>query len=111
MFNLKLLDDEEIKLVENDVLLKTNNDYLNITIVITNKRLLMLDYPKGLDALKFGKMINYPRYLEVIFECDLNDINNVLEEDEFDKYILNDERYFYLNSDEIRKYLSNYNIN
>ena len=103
MFNLKLLDNEEIKLIVKDVLVKTDNDYLNITIVITDKRLLMLDYPKGLEALRFGKMINYPRSLEVVFECDLNDIRFVLEEDEFDKYILKDESYFYLNSDEIKK--------
>lgn len=105
MFNLKLLDDEEIKLIDNDVLLKIDSNYINVTVIITNKRLLILDYPKGLDVLKFGKMINYPEKKEIFFECNLDDITFVLEENDFDKYMVKDKWYFYLQSDEVRNYL------
>lgn len=106
MFNLKLLDDEEIKLIDNDVLLKTDSDYINVTVIITNKRLLILDYPKGLDALKFGKMINYPEKKEIFFGCNLDDITLIGEENDFHKYMFKDKGYFYLQSDEVRNYLS-----
>jgi len=106
MFNLILLDDEYIKIIEYDALLKTENDYLKLVVIITNKRLLTLDYPKGLDALKFGKMINYPLKREVIFECNLDEINSVVAADDFNRYGITDGRYFYLKADEIKKIFS-----
>ena len=46
MFDINLLENEKIVLVDNDSLLKSNNDIINVTTIITNYRLLILDYPK-----------------------------------------------------------------
>ena len=83
MFDINLLKNEKIVLVDNDSLLKSNNDIINVTTIITNYRLLILDYPKGLNALKFGRMINYPQEKEVIFETELKNIVNINKVKEF----------------------------
>ena len=107
MFNMNLLDKEKIVLVDNDSLLKNNSDIINVTIIITNYRLLILDYPKGLNALKFGRMINYPQEKEVIFETELKNIVNINKVKEFYKYTLSDSNYFLLKSKIVQNYLKN----
>ena len=42
MFDINLLENEKIVLVDNDSLLKSNNDIINLTTIITNYRLLIL---------------------------------------------------------------------
>ena len=107
MFDINLLENEKIVLVDNDSLLKSNNDIINVTTIITNYRLLILDYPKGLNALKFGRMINYPQKKEVIFETELKNIVNINKVKEFYKYTLSDSNYFLLKSKAVQNYLKN----
>ena len=80
---------------------------LYISLCKPGYRLLILDYPKGLNALKFGRTINYPQEKEVIFETELKNIVNINKVKEFYKYTLSDSNYFLLKSKAVQNYLKN----
>ena len=76
MYNFKLIDDEKIKLIDDDVLIYKDNKLY--TFIINNKRLLVLDYPcelyNSMEDLRISGKMNYIRMKEIIFEKNLDDI-------------------------------------
>lgn len=107
MFDFKLNLYEEIEIISNDSILKQDEEGMCVTVVITNQRLLILDFPKDLESFRFGKVIMKPSIKEVLFEVPLEDIVEIEPGEEFDKYVLKDEQSFYLADIQTRNYIQN----
>lgn len=105
MLDIKLLEDEKIELVSNNSLIKYSKEVVNVSSVITNKRLLLLDFPKDLENFRVGRVIMNPIKKEVIFEADLLDIIDLEKNSEFDKYLLKNGSYFLIKDSEIKEYM------
>jgi len=100
MYDIKLLKDENIiYIVDNAVLKKGDNPY-EITVIITNKRIILLDYPpKTLnyeEDMRIGRGLDYLKKKEEIHSINIEDIKSIIEEKKYNKYILKDTNYFYL---------------
>ena len=76
MYDFKLNKNEEIKLISDNTIIYTAKEEKNITCIITNQRLLMLDYPSGIhnsaEDLRISGKMNYIRKKEIIEEIDLS---------------------------------------
>ena len=105
MYNIELKNNEQIIEIFDDILLKTGNDNIDVSIIITNMRFIILSIPKDTESFRVGRVINNPNYKEIIFETDINNIINIKKEDNYYKYILKDTNYFYLNSNKIYNFL------
>jgi len=81
MYNFKLLNNENIKKIIDDVLIYKNNKLYSF--IITNKRLLVFDYPSGyhnsMEDLRISGKINYIKMKEIIFERNVDDIKEITE--------------------------------
>ena len=78
MYDFKLLDNEKIKIIKDNSKIYEKNNYENYTIIITNLRLLVLNYPSNInnsmEDLRSSQRLFYIKKKEVIFEIDLNKI-------------------------------------
>ena len=78
MYDFKLFDNEKIKFITDDSKIYEKNNYENYTIIITNLRLLVLNYPSNInnsmEDLRSSQRLFYIKKKEVIFEIDLNKI-------------------------------------
>lgn len=105
MYIFDKLENEEIEYISDSAILKVNEQDKNISVILTNQRLLLLDYPSKVnnyeEALK-SKAVNYIEKKEVILEVNLSDIISI----ENDKYTLKDTNYFYLKDEELKKYIN-----
>ena len=106
MYNYSLLNNEELIKIYDDILLKTGNDILDVSVIITNMRFMILSIPKDKEAYRVGRMIiDKPISKEIIFETNINNIIDIKKEEDYYKYILSDTNYFLLNTDEIYKFI------
>ena len=107
MYNFNKLDNEEILLISDEVVLKKDNANVEISAIVTNKRLILLDYPEEdnnyEEVLRTSRGAHYVKQKEIILSVDLENIKEIISEDNFDKYVLNTSNYFYLNNDQINK--------
>ena len=103
MYNFDLLSDEEIKLIDDDVLIYKDSKLY--TFIITNKRLLVLDYPSELynsmEDLRISGKMNYIRMKEIIFERNLDDIKFLSNESSKIKIIFMDNSFIEFNGDDV----------
>ena len=106
MYNFNLEENEKIERIFDDILLKINNDIKSVSVIITNIRFIILSIPSDIESFRVGRMINYPNFKEVIFECNINDIINIEKENNYYKYILSNTNYFLLNTNEIYKFIN-----
>lgn len=95
MYNFKLEDNEEIKLIVDDVLICENNRLY--TFIITNKRLLILDYPSNIcnsfEDLRISGRLNYVKMKEIVVDKDINDIKRISIKEDMVKILFNDDSY------------------
>ena len=100
MYEFVKRENEEIIVISDDSILKVDNVEKNISSILTNQRLLFFDNPSKSnnyqEVLKSSRGVNYICQKELIFSIELNDLLNIVEENNFDKYILNDTNFFYL---------------
>lgn len=113
MYDFKLSKEEEIKLISDNTIVYTANEEKNTTCIITNKRLLILDYSSGVhnsaEDLRISGRMNYIKKKEVIGEINLEDIENIIKESYYYKIELNNKEYINLADDEVIKYLKGEN--
>ena len=106
MYNFQKLDNEEILLIRDDSILKKADKDIVISTIITNKRLILLDYPSEInnyeEAMRTSRGTDYIKQKEPILIVNLEDIKEVVKEENFDKYVLNTSNYFYLNDNEVK---------
>ena len=78
MYDFKLEQNEEVKLISDNTIIYFDKESKNYTSIITNKRLLILDYPSGVhnsaEDLRISGRMTYIRKKEVISEIYLNDM-------------------------------------
>ena len=105
IYNFDLLNDEEIKLIDDNVLIYKDNKLY--TFIITNKRLLVLDYPSGLynsmEDLRISGKMNYIRMKEIIFERNLDDIKLISNDSGKIKISFMDDNFIEFKSDDVYK--------
>ena len=106
MYNFEKLIGEQILLISDESILKKAQEEINISTILTNKRLLLLDYPSESnnyeEALRTSRGVDYIMKKEPILIIELNDIVAIIEDKEFDKYVLNTSNYFYFKDDAIK---------
>ena len=112
MFEFTLLNDEEIKIISRESLLKYHDTVLSVDVIVTNQRFLILSVPNDSELFRIGRMIDQFKVSkkEIIFEVLLSDIVQIEDNKHYDKYILKDTNYFYLHDDVVRGYLKNNNL-
>lgn len=106
MYNFNFMNGEKLIDIFDEVLVIQNDKEKVTTIVLTDKRMLFLDYitNDGLEVLRITKGINFTRYKEVYYEIDLNDVRG-LDHDEYYRVILNDGTLFEFNNQKLYKLL------
>ena len=109
MYNFVKLEGEEIILIKDESILKKDDKEVIISTIVTNKRLLLLDYPEKSnnyeEVLKISRGVDYILQKEPILVVNLKDITNIIEENDFEKYVLNYSNYFYLKDNDIKSKL------
>jgi len=108
MYNFEKLSNEEILLISDETILKKDEKEIIISTILTNKRMILLDYPEKSnnyeEALRTSRGADYVLKKEPILLIDLKQIKNI-EEENFDRYILSDSNYFYLKDENIKNKL------
>ena len=81
MYNFNLEKNENIYAIFDDVLVSQENNSMSLTIAVTDKRILFLDYQPNelLDTLKGAQASSYIRMKEVIFYRKLFQIKELKE--------------------------------
>ena len=106
MYNFNKLDNEEILLISDESVLRKDDKEEKISTIVTNKRLILLDYPDASnnyeEAMRTSRGADYILQKEPILVVNLDEINDIINENTFDKYVLNTSNYFYLNDNEIK---------
>lgn len=106
MYEFNKLENEEILLISDNTTLKKENKDINITTILTNERLILLDYPSNInsyeDALRFSQNQSFIKKKEIIFETKINEIDEIIEET-YDKYVLKNSAFFYLKDVDLKK--------
>lgn len=106
MYNFNKLDNEEILLISDESVLRKDDKEEKISTIVTNKRLILLDYPDASnnyeEAMRTSRGADYIQQKEPILTIDLDDIKEIINENNFDKYVLNTSNYFYLSDNEIK---------
>jgi hypothetical protein len=111
MYDFKLNKDEETRLISDNTIVYTKNKERNMTCIITNQRLLILDYPSGVhnsaEDLRISGKMTYIKKKEVIGGIDLKDIETIIKETDYYRIELKNKEYINLNDDDIIEYLNN----
>lgn len=106
MYEFSKLPDEEIKIISDESLLKHDDMFKNISTIVTNKRIILLDYPSASnnyqEALRTSRGVDYLPKKEVILESNLDNIIKIEKCNDYDKYILLNGTYFYLKDKEVK---------
>lgn len=101
MYNFIKLENEEIILISDESRLKKNEEEIIISTILTSKRIILLDYPDKSnnyeEVMRISKGADYILKKEPILIINLNEIKTLEEDDDFDKYLLKNSNYFYLN--------------
>ena len=100
MYNFDLLNEEKIIYIAKEVYLKKEGTPHLITVVVTNERIIFLDYPdKNFnyeEDLRIARGMDYLKQKEEIYSNYLLNIETIIEEKEYNKYVLKDSNFFYL---------------
>lgn len=107
MYNFELMNNEEVIKIFDEIFIKQEENEKLTTIILTNKRLLFLDYiipNEGLEVLRIARSANYVKYKEVYYQIDLTDIVNIIK-GEYYRVILKNKTSFEFNDEELYKLL------
>jgi len=106
LYNFNKLDNEEILLISDESILRKDDKEEVISTIVTNKRLILLDYPEESnnyeEAMRTSRGADYILQKEPILIINLEEIKEIVNENNFDKYMLITSNYFYLNDNEIK---------
>ena len=109
MYNFKLEKDEEIILISDNTKVLNKDNYFSS--IITNKRLLILDYPSSyhnsMEELRIMNKMNYIKMKEIIFSQDLNSIKDITNKNNYYEIIFNDNTKIVIDDESIINELKN----
>lgn len=103
MYNFELIDNEKVIKIFDEVLIKQEDNQKITTIVLTDKRLLFLDYVtpnEGSEVLRIARGANYIKYKEVYYQIDLNKIVDITKK-EYYQVVLENKMTFEFDDDEL----------
>ena len=110
MYDLKLKKNEKIELISDNTKIYTDKEIKEYTCIITNQRLLILDYPSSInnpmEDLRISGRMNYVRKKEVVTEINLKNINKIIQNKDYHEIILQNGQYINLNDDTIIDYIN-----
>lgn len=106
MYDFNLLENENIIIISDEALLKKSNNIKKVSVIITNYRFIILSLPEDLESFRFGRTIMHPIKKEIIFDTPIESIDRVEKGKDFDKYILKDSNYFFLDDNGIYNYIN-----
>lgn len=92
MYNFNLIENEEVVKIFDEVYIKQGENEKNTTIILTNKRILFLDYiepNQGLEVLRIARGADYIKYKDVYYQIDLNDIERITNGEYFKVVLTN----------------------
>ena len=97
MYNFEKMEHEIIDLIEDDCILLCDRTEKNISIILTNFRLILLDYLSDdyREVMRISRGMNYLKSKEPFLSINLEDLVKV-EHGDYDKYILKNGNYFFL---------------
>ena len=106
MYNFNFIKDEHLIEIFEEIYIKQKENEKITTIVLTDKRLLFLDYitNDSQETLRITKRLNLQKYKEIYYEINLNNIKDIIEE-EYYKIILKDNFSFEFNNEKLYKLL------
>lgn len=107
MYDIKLMNNEKILLISDNSLIYNSNYDKKYTTIVTNYRLLILDYPSKinnyLEDLRTSQRLTYINKKEVILSIILKDINDITKEYNYYKISFNDNYILIQDNDVINK--------
>lgn len=112
MYNIKLKNNEKIKLISDNTIVYHNEKETTIcTSIITNYRYLILDYKSDKfnfqEELRILGRINYPKQKEIIFETELENIISIKKKKDYYQINLSNNLYILIKDIDIINYLKN----
>jgi len=111
MYEFDKLDNETIKLITDDVYLLVEDKKKLISAIVTNKRLILLDFLEGYnnyeEAMRTGLNMGSVKKKYPILIINNEDIDYIKETKYYDKYYLKNESYFNIESKEVKKFFIN----
>ena len=112
MYDFKLNKNEEIKLISDDTLVYGREAILKVTCIITNQRLLFLDYPGAIhnsaEDLRISGRMTYIRKKEIIGEMNLRNIVNISKENTNFKIETENGNYTIIKDKKVIKFLNSF---
>lgn len=103
MYNFELTNNEEVIKIFDEIFIKQGENEKNTTIVLTNKRLLFLDYitpNEGLEVLRIARGADYIKYKDVYYQIHLNDIESIIK-DKYYQVVLKNKIIFEFEDEEL----------
>ena len=105
MYNLNLLNNEKINFISDTSKILESNNYNEYTVIITNLRFLILNYPNdsrnSMEDLKCSRNLYYIPKKEIVYEINIDDIIKINIDDIIKINIENNNK--------IKLYISEYN--
>lgn len=108
MYNFELIDDENVVKIFDEVFIRQGENEKITSIVLTNKRMLFLEYivlNEGNEVLRVARGVDYLRKKDVYYQVNLNDIIGI-DKLEYYKVTLNNNMVFEFDNDELFSLLS-----
>lgn len=105
MYDIDLEKNEDVVKIFEDIFIKQGDNEKYTTIILTNKRMLFLDYlapNEGNEVLRVARGANYFRYKEIYYQFNLDNIKSVSESGEsLYKVILDNKMTFEFDNDDL----------
>lgn len=95
MYDFKMLENEKIKNIFDEINIKSENEFKEYSIIVTNKRILFMDYPSNInnsmEDLRIINRFNYIRKKIIKYEFNITEIKKIIKtKEEIKLYISND---------------------
>ena len=114
MYDIKLMDNENILLISDNSLIYNPNYEKVYTTIITNYRFLILDFPSNennlLEDLRTSQRLTYIKKKEVIFSIKLDDITDITKHTDYYKITFNNSYILIKDNDIINKLIKLSNV-
>ena len=105
---------EEIKLINDELQILVNDNWKKYSVIITNFRLLILDFPNqyrnSLEDLRTSQRLYYVRKKEIVFEIKLKNLKKIKNDNNTIKMYTSKTNYILIkNNDDSKEILRKIN--
>lgn len=101
MYKYKLMDNEDVIEIFDKLYVKQGNNEKTTSVILTNKRLLFLDYlvpDEGAEILRVTRGVQYLRYKEIYYQINLDDIKKINNESNYQVILNNNMQFEFTNT-------------